>query len=793
MLTHWFYLTAIWLVLALGMTLLFGTRLRHGHWLFSLFYLGVLLVLGDLIALVTFGDIFEIGLATVLVLFIGIVFIAIERDWNAFGQTLYLFTLTTTALYLGYAFAITAFSPLTPIAFLFALFLFTLELAALVLSLSYAFELLDVLTRIRWHGRAEKKTLGSNVPMVSLHVPAYNEPPELVEKTLRQLAKLDYPRFEVILIDNNTPDEGTWQPLARVCQELGFKCLHLARWPGFKSGALNFALEVTDPDAEIIGVIDSDYMVDGDFLRAMVPYFEDPQVAFVQCPQDYRDYDQNRYTQSAYDSYKYFFALSMPARNEHNAIIFCGTMGLLRKKVLQEIGGWDEWCITEDAEASLRILSRGYKAKYVDHSYGHGLMPLNFEGMKKQRFRWAFGGVQIIKKHWGKLMPWSNWVDPSNRLTFAQKYFYLTSGLQWFNELLTMLFTFVVLTSILLTLAGQTALLRPTYEAFVILPLVLIGTNLLRALWGLKQALRLSWGRAIYALTMWFSLTWVVAMACVQALVRERGVFLRTPKVASDWPLLRALGATSWESMLGLVCAAAGAVLLLFQPSTFAISLAVLAASQAFIYFSAPFQAMLSLQTAEGRRAWEPNRGDIGGTVVNERHAGLWLGLAALVLLLLAFVASAFADPGHLPGYSIFKPAQALAPPAPIITTPTRARVPATQTPTPQAQATGTATTSPTASGTASPSTTHTLLATPTIVTPTTTMTPTPFRSVTPVILPSLTSPPTPSPLPPATATTRPSPTPAAPTVTPTPTSCATPITGAGPTPTPCPTATLTP
>jgi len=56
----------------------------------------------------------------------------------------------------------------------------------------------------------------------------------------------------------------------------------------------------------------------------------------------------------------------MPARNEYNAIIFAGTMGLIRKSALQEISGWDEWCITEDAEASLRMLKRGYQSVYIN-------------------------------------------------------------------------------------------------------------------------------------------------------------------------------------------------------------------------------------------------------------------------------------------------------------------------------------------------------------------------------------------------------------------------------------------
>lgn len=385
MLADLFYLSMTWLVLGFVTLLALGTRARDRSFLTSIVCLVTMIGVGDLIALgwLKVGIVLVASLS-ILVLGAGVLLFIMFKDWNAPGKVFFLFSISTTFLYLLYAFAVTAFSSNSMFAFMFSFFLFLLEAGALVLSLSYAFEVLDVLCRVRWRNQVSPKPLGAYVPRVSLHVPAYNEPPELVEKTLRALAKLDYPSYEVILIDNNTPEEATWKPLEQVCHELGFKCLHLDHWPGYKSGALNFALAMTDPHAEIIGVIDADYIVEPEYLRRIVPYFEDPKIAFVQAPQDYREFEHNRFFKAAYDGYKYFFALSMPCRNEHNAIIFCGTMGLLRKKALQEIGGWDEWCITEDAETSLRMLNLGYKSLYVHETFGRGLMPLDFEGLKKQ-------------------------------------------------------------------------------------------------------------------------------------------------------------------------------------------------------------------------------------------------------------------------------------------------------------------------------------------------------------------------------------------------------------------------
>ena len=110
------------------------------------------------------------------------------------------------------------------------------------------------------------------------------------------------------------------------------------------------------PDAEVIGIVDSDYQVEPGWLRRCAPAFADPWVGFVQSPQDYRDWQQARYYRRLYYSYQYFFAVSQPSRNEHDGAIFAGTMGLIRRVALDELGGWDEWCVAEDAELSLRLL-----------------------------------------------------------------------------------------------------------------------------------------------------------------------------------------------------------------------------------------------------------------------------------------------------------------------------------------------------------------------------------------------------------------------------------------------------
>jgi len=286
--------------------------------------------------------------------------------------------------------------------------------------------------------------------------------------------------------------------------------------PGWRNSfpsALNFAVTQTDPHAEIIGIIDADCDVHPDFLRELIPAFADPQVAFVQTPQDYSDSKGDIFSESTYRGYKCFFEVSMPARNERNAIIFAGTMGLIRKSVLEEIGGWDEWCITEDGEASLRILKKGYQSLYINRAFGSGMMPINFEGLKKQRFRWCFGGIQILKKHWEALMPWAHWVDPTNKLTLAQRYYYLVGGLGWFSDVFNLLFAFFPVLGAVFNLFSSPVKVRPLTDTILTIPAVFLFLHILRFIWVLRNRLRVSIGMAVATMYNFFSLGWAVTLA----------------------------------------------------------------------------------------------------------------------------------------------------------------------------------------------------------------------------------------------------------------------------------------
>jgi hypothetical protein len=345
----------------------------------------------------------------------------------------------------------------------------------------------------------------------------------------------------------------------------------------------------------------------------------------------------------------------MPVRNEHNAIIFCGTMGLIRKTALQAIGGWDEWCITEDAEASLRILKLGYESLYVQRSFGRGLMPYNFEGLKKQRFRWCFGGIQILKKHWSALMPWARWLDPQNYLTPAQRYFYLVGGLQWFTDVLNLIFGVFLTLGAISSIFYDRFSIRPLTGPLLILPAIFLFLHMWRFLWVLRKALHLRARTALRSMYNFFSLGWVVTLACLQGLIQKKGVFLRTPKTRDDSKILGALRVTQWEALIGLTFLGFGLVAFLSRPEFKTFWLGFLLAWQGSLYLAAPYFSLLSIRSGEPAPTMRQPVID-RGRPVTENPAAKWAWTGVFVLAGLVWLAFRIPLPEARPGYSQFQP-----------------------------------------------------------------------------------------------------------------------------------------
>jgi exo-beta-1,3-glucanase (GH17 family)/cellulose synthase/poly-beta-1,6-N-acetylglucosamine synthase-like glycosyltransferase len=428
-------------------------------------------------------------------------------------------------------------------------------------------------------------------PKVSVHVPAYCEPPEMLKATLDSVARLDYPNLECVVVINNTPDPAFWRPVEEHCHRLGqrFKFIRVDRLAGYKAGALRLALANTAADAEIIGVIDADYVVEPDWLKDLVPHFADPRVGLVQSPQDHRDGERSLMHRAMNAEYAGFFDIGMVQRNEFNAIVVHGTMCLIRRAAIEAAGGWSSDTIVEDTDLGLTLFEQGWLAHYTNRRYGYGLLPDTFDAYKRQRHRWAFGGLQILRKHWRRLLPWADGLSREQKREY---------GLGWLNwlgaESVGVLVTlFNILWVPVVAFAGiavpDRILTVPILAAFTVTVAHFVALYRLRV--------RASPSQMLGAVCAAMSLQWTVARAVGIGVVKERLPFLRTAKGGAtrkgpDFPAF-------WEAVLALLLLA-GALTLVVTNDKEVREINIFAA--VLVVQSLPFLSAVVIASIEGTR-----------------------------------------------------------------------------------------------------------------------------------------------------------------------------------------------
>ena len=398
-------------------------------------------------------------------------------------------------------------------------------------------------------------TMGDTVtfPKVSIHIPAYFESPDMLKQTLDAVARLDYPNFECVVIINNTPDPAFWQPIQDHCRALGerFKFINAEKVEGFKAGALRIGMERTAADVEIIGIIDADYVVEPDWLKDLVPVFADPRVGLVQAPQDHRDGDTTLMHYIMNGEYAGFFDIGMVQRNEVNAIIVHGTMCLIRRAAMDMAGGWAGDTICEDTDLGLAIIEHGWLTHYTNHRYGFGLLPDTYEAFKKQRHRWAYGGFQIVKKHWRRFLP------GASRLTPDQKREFSLGWLNWLGaESIGVLVAILNLIWVPIVAFADIAipdriLTLPIMAAFVV--------SLLHFVILYRLRVPVKWGQMLGAMVAAMSVQWTVSRAVANGLITEHLAFARTSKGGLSRMSIEFQA--FWEAVIGVLLLVGAAVL----------------------------------------------------------------------------------------------------------------------------------------------------------------------------------------------------------------------------------------
>ncbi len=431
-------------------------------------------------------------------------------------------------------------------------------------------------------------------PKVSIHIPAYREPPEMLKATLDAVARLDYPNLECVVVINNTPDPALWRPVEEHCRTLGerFKFVRVENLTGYKAGALRLALAHTAADAEIIGVhrrrlrrrrrIGSRTWCRCSPIRS---------VGFVQSPQDHRDGDRSL------DASRHERRICRLLRHRHGA----AERGQRHHHARHHVPDPPRRASTTPAAGRATPSSRtpisaspcsstAGHAHYTNRRYGYGLLPDTFEAYKRQRQRWAFGGFQILRKHWRHLLPWSR--KPARASRSAN------IGLGWLNWLGADSVGVVVA---LLNSSGCRSWRSPISRCrtgFSTLPIIAAFAGFGRAL---HRTLPLAGARSrsvqmLGAVFAAMSMQWTVAHAVGSGVLKERLPFLRTAKGGStrkgDFPAF-------WEAVIaGLLLLGALTLVITNYKGVHEINIFALV----LVVQSLPFVSAVAIAAIEGTR-----------------------------------------------------------------------------------------------------------------------------------------------------------------------------------------------
>ena len=263
----------------------------------------------------------------------------------------------------------------------------------------------------------------ASLPMISLIVPAYNEGP-VIEAAIRSLLKLDYPNYEVLIVDDGSTDDTYEKALAVARQSPVISVRVISKRNGGKADALNTG--ITSARGEFVLNMDGDTKLSRNTLRACIRHFDDPRIGAVAGNVKVLN-RENIWTRVQALEYVEGLAMARKAQSFMRSVnIIPGPLGMFRKSVLQQVGGYDHDTFAEDCDLTLKMLMRGWHIAYEPTAIAWVETPSGLLDLLKQRYRWTRGILQAMRKHSSAL-----WQPRKAGINFYILWYMLFEGIIW--------------------------------------------------------------------------------------------------------------------------------------------------------------------------------------------------------------------------------------------------------------------------------------------------------------------------------------------------------------------------
>lgn len=268
----------------------------------------------------------------------------------------------------------------------------------------YGVHRFETVRRYRKHGRKLPKSPSrrfAQLPRVTIQLPLYNER-FVVARLLEEISRIQYPRelLQIQVLDDSTDETHPYTE--RLCNEyqaagLPIEYRHRKNRHGYKAGALQEGLATAT--GEFIAIFDADFVPPPDFLERSIHFFTDPDVGVVQTRWTYINKEFSILTQVEAMLLDGHFVLEHGARCGSGLFFnFNGTAGILRRRMIDDAGGWQHETLTEDSDLSYRAQLNGWRFVYLPALECPSELPVETYGFQVQQARWAKGLTQVAMK-----------------------------------------------------------------------------------------------------------------------------------------------------------------------------------------------------------------------------------------------------------------------------------------------------------------------------------------------------------------------------------------------------------